>query len=74
MWSHTASPVAVIVPPPQSVAIAHDDILGRHYAYCGKNRVMVDETYRQMMVADAIMQAALAPIITTVNLPAVFAP
>ena len=33
---------------------------------------MIDKTYHQMMVASIAMQAALAPIITTVSQPALF--
>jgi hypothetical protein len=35
---------------------------------------MTDVAYSQMVGADAAMQAALAPIIMTVSLPAVFGP
>jgi hypothetical protein len=54
-----------------ALEIAHDDFLGRHYTYGGKAIVMTDVAYRQTVAVDAAMHAALAPIITTVNLPLV---
>jgi hypothetical protein len=57
-----------------TLEIAHDDFLGRHYTYGGRVIVMTDVAYSQIVGADAAMQAALAPIIMTVSLPAVFGP
>jgi len=57
-----------------TLAVSHDDLLGRHYTYSGKVRVMTDEAYRQMIAANTAAQAALAPIIMTTSLPLIPGP
>lgn len=57
-----------------SLDISHDDFLGRHYAYSGKVVVMTDSAYRDLAATGAALSAALAPTITTMNLPMVTGP
>lgn len=57
-----------------SLVISHDDFLGRHYTYGGAVHVLTDEAYRQLAAVGAATQAALAPVITAVNLPLVINP
>lgn len=57
-----------------TLTISHNDFLGRQYTYSGKVRVMTDQEYSQMAAAQAATHAALAPIITAVNLPMVVRP
>ncbi len=57
-----------------TLEIAHDDFLGRHYTYSGKVRVLTADAYDQLAAIQAANAAALAPIIMTVNLPAILNP
>jgi len=57
-----------------ALTIAHDDFLGRHYTYSGTVRVLTNDAYLQMAAADAATHAALAPIISIVNMPLVLRP
>ncbi len=57
-----------------TLAISHDDFLGRHYTYSGKVRVMTDDEYSKLIAANGAIQGALAPVISVVNLPLVSSP
>lgn len=57
-----------------TLEVSHKDFLNRTYTYSGKVRVVTADNYKRLAATQAANAAALAPIITTVNLPAVLNP
>lgn len=57
-----------------TLAVAHDDFLGRTYTYNGVVRVLSDDEYGRLVAGNAAAQAVLAPIFLPTHLPIVTGP